>query len=117
MSKNILLFIGAFFVGALITLAIRTAKHDPYISPLTAPERIESVIDTNSHQHAEASPAAGEIPVNTVCPICGMDVDPNVATAMYEGKIVGFGCKNCPPKFAAEPEAFGPSALENKVAE
>jgi len=117
MSKNILIFIGAFFIGALVTLAIRTAKHDPYTPAETVPIMIKPADAMETHEHAEAAPATDAKPVNTVCPICGMEVDPDVATAMYEGIIIGFGCKNCPPKFAAEPEAFGPSALENKVAE
>lgn len=53
--------------------------------------------------------------VNTVCAICGMDVDPSIKPATYKGKLVGFGCRMCPPKFAADPERYGPAALENRV--
>jgi hypothetical protein len=55
--------------------------------------------------------------VNTVCAICGMDVDPSIKPATYKGKLVGFGCRMCPPKFAADPERYGPAALENRVVE
>jgi len=55
--------------------------------------------------------------VNTVCAICGMDVDPSIKPATYQGKLVGFGCRMCPPKFAADPERYGPAALENRVVE
>ena len=54
--------------------------------------------------------------VNTVCPICGMDVDPEIQPATYQGKAVGFGCKACPPKFTASPERYGPHALRDEVA-
>jgi hypothetical protein len=68
-----------------------------------------------------ADPHAGHgamktgVPVNTVCAICGMDVDPSIKPATYKGKLVGFGCRMCPPKFAADPERYGPAALENRV--
>lgn len=117
MNKNILIFIGALFVGALISLAIRTAKHDPYPLPANDSGLIEPATVMETHAHVDVAPVSDGKPVNTVCPICGMDVDPGVATAIYDGKVVGFGCKNCPPKFAEEPEVFGPAALENKVVE
>jgi YHS domain-containing protein len=49
--------------------------------------------------------------VNTTCAICGMPVDPRFPTATYQGKTIGFGCRMCPPKFAAEPERYGPAFL------
>jgi YHS domain-containing protein len=63
-----------------------------------------------------AAPAAGA-PVNTICAICGMPVNPKLPTATYQGKTIGFGCKACPPKFAAEPDRYGPAALKNQVVE
>lgn len=66
---------------------------------------------------ATGKPAAGtEKPVNTVCAICGMEVDPKVPTAQYQGKTIGFGCRMCPPKFKADPERWGPLYLKNEVA-
>jgi hypothetical protein len=46
-----------------------------------------------------------------------MPVNPKLPTAVYQGKTVGFGCKACPGQFAADPDRFGPSALQNKVVE
>jgi YHS domain-containing protein len=54
-------------------------------------------------------------PVNTVCAICGMDVDPKLETLEYQGKTIGFGCKLCAPKFKADPERYGPAYLKNEV--
>jgi hypothetical protein len=62
--------------------------------------------------HAAAKPGAT---VNTICAICGMDVDPSIKPATYRGQLVGFGCRMCPPKFARDPDRYGPAALENKV--
>ena len=62
-----------------------------------------------------AATAASKMPVNTVCAICGMEVNPGVPTAEYQGKKIGFGCKMCPPKFKAEPDKYGPYYLRNEV--
>jgi YHS domain-containing protein len=53
--------------------------------------------------------------VNTVCAICGMDVDPRLPTQQYQGKTIGFGCRMCPPKFKADPDRYGPAYLRNEV--
>jgi hypothetical protein len=44
-----------------------------------------------------------------------MDVNPKLPTAVYQGKIIGFGCKMCPPKFKADPDRYGPYYLRNEV--
>jgi len=63
---------------------------------------------------APATPAAGQ-PVNTVCAICGMAVDPRIPTAEYQGKTIGFGCRICPAKLQAEPDRYGPLYLNNQT--
>ena len=63
---------------------------------------------------AASSPNAGK-PVNTVCAICGMAVDPTLPTAQYKGQTIGFGCKMCAPKFKAEPDRYGPFYIRNEV--
>jgi YHS domain-containing protein len=103
-----------------VAVAVRVARYDaPAPSPATAavaPAAVSSG-DHSGHQHAEETPVPAESEtVNSVCPICGMDVDPSLPPATYEGKRVGFGCKACPPKFAADPDKYGPFALKNEVA-
>lgn len=120
MKKSIILFLFAFAIGAVVAVTVRVARHDaPAPAPATmavAPPAV-SAGDHSAHQHAEATPAPAESgTVNSVCPICGMDVDPSLTPATYEGKCVGFGCKACPPKFAADPGKYGPYALKNEVA-
>lgn len=56
-----------------------------------------------------AAPAKKEEPkpvaVNTVCPVSGKAVDAQVTFA-YEGKVIGFCCKDCCAAFAKEPKKF-----------
>jgi YHS domain-containing protein len=114
MNKNHLIFAVTFLAGALTALAFRTAHHDPYATP--EPATLSQPAESG-HVHQNAAPAADEKPVNTVCAICGMDVDPKLPTARYQGKVIGFGCKKCPAEFAAHPDKYGPAALKNQVVE
>lgn len=122
MKKSIVLFLIAFGIGAVITLAVRAARHQaPAPTPAastataTAPASVSSE-DHSGHQHAGGATAKAEAgTVNSICTICGMDVDPSIPPATYEGKRIGFGCKACPPKFAADPGKYGPHALKNEV--
>ena len=68
-------------------------------------------------QPASAPAASATAAVNTICAICGMPVDPKLGTIAYKGKLIGFGCKTCPPKFKADPEKYGEAALKNQVVE
>lgn len=66
--------------------------------------------------NARAKPAGDpSLPVNTVCAICGMKVDPKLPTAEYKGQTIGFGCKMCAPKLKANPDRYGPYYLRNEV--
>ncbi len=55
-------------------------------------------------------PGAGQAPtalapVNTTCPVSGSPVNPKYAV-VFDGKVVGFCCPNCPKEFWADPQAF-----------
>jgi hypothetical protein len=107
--KSLLLFLATFAIGAAIALTTRTALHDPHAEPATA-------VAPAADPHAgHAAPVTANT-VNTTCPICGMEVNPDLKPATYQGKLVGFGCAACPPRFAKEPDRYGPSALRNEVA-
>lgn len=131
MTKSILLFAGAFAAGAAIALGARTVMVAPESLPAPTPS-VAAVAAPAGHDHAQpketerpkpapAAPTSKAVPetkvVNTVCPICGMDVDPRLKPAEYKGHLVGFGCRACPPKFAKEPDRYGPAALRNEVVE
>jgi YHS domain-containing protein len=127
MTKNIVLFVATFIVGALIALAARTALHKPFTSPTGHTENAAYAPMVNNSSPAAAPAPVAPAPtaplasepsaktVNTLCAICGMDVDPDLPTATYQGKVVGFGCKACPSKFAANPDRYGSAALRNEV--
>ncbi len=134
MTRNVFLFLGPFVVGALIALVARSAMFEPhsdasdvssnggeYTSMVTntlAPPSNTSPDDPlSAHRASTPAPAASAgQPVNTVCAICGMDVDPSLPTVEYQGKTIGFGCRMCPPKFKADPDRWGPIYLRNEVA-
>jgi hypothetical protein len=116
MIRHLVIF-GCFFaIGALLTLAVRTARHDPHAVAVQPPPAASAAPADAAPAPAAAAPAASA-PVNTMCALCGMEVDPAIPTALYRGKVIGFGCKACPPRFAADPERYGPAALANQVVE
>ena len=120
MTKHVFIFLGTFVLGAIIALAARTAAHQPHAEhapAVAAAKRTTAPAAPDTHEHAAHGAAPAAKPVNTVCAICGMDVDPNLPTAQYQGKTIGFGCKMCPPKFKAEPDKYGPLYLRNEVVE
>ena len=80
-----------------------------------APTAKAAPTDPHANHGASAATAADDKPVNTLCAICGMDVDPKLPTLEYQGKKIGFGCKMCPPKFKADPDRYGPYYLRNEV--
>ncbi len=127
MTRHVLTFLATFALGAAIALALRTARHDPHAAHAEPPSAgAPSAPHPAGEVHAAPSPAvpvtaataaakSDAAPVNTVCAICGMKVDPNLPTAEYQGKTIGFGCRMCPPKFKADPDRYGPSYLRNEV--
>jgi hypothetical protein len=60
-----------------------------------------------------AAPTAAPAIFNTICPGCGGPVDPDLPTVLYEGKVIGFNCGSCRPRFLKDPQRFGPAALKN----
>jgi hypothetical protein len=66
---------------------------------------------------AAATAATTAVVVNTICPICGMVVDPSIPPAAWDGVLVGFGCRACPPEFASDPAKYGAAARTNTVVE
>lgn len=50
---------------------------------------------------------------NTVCPVMGDEVDPEVKTVPYNGKVYGFCCKGCIKKFSNNPEKYAAKLSED----
>lgn len=58
----------------------------------------------------DAAPAAEEelaslAPINTTCPVSGSPVNPKYRV-VYDGKVIGFCCPNCPKSFWDDPAGF-----------
>lgn len=49
---------------------------------------------------------AAPAPVNTACPVTGKPVDP-AYQVVFQGRVIGFCCRNCPTAFWADPEKYG----------
>ncbi|MEK7413047.1 MAG: hypothetical protein AAB263_07005 [Planctomycetota bacterium] len=114
MLRQLSIFLVTFAVGVVLAVVIRTAMHRSTVTtaaPVSAPTALTSA---STPTPAPVSKPTGTS-VNTICAICGMPVKPSLGTAEYHGKLIGFGCSACPAKFAANPDAYGPAALENKV--
>jgi hypothetical protein len=141
MIRTLSIFLGTFVAGALIALVARAAFFAPHAgadaTPVGGGDYAPMVTNTLAPANSAAKPAApaadehaghgapkasaradaaADVPVNTVCAICGMPVDPKLPTAQYQGKTIGFGCKMCPPKFAKDPDRWGPLYLRNETA-
>lgn len=126
MIRHLLLFAACFVAGALTILVLRAIDHEPYAeaapaaAPAVAPPAPAAPAAAPADPHAghAAAPAAADAkPVNTRCAICGMRVDPSLGTAIYQGKVIGFGCKACPEEFRKNPDRYGPAALADQVVE
>jgi YHS domain-containing protein len=122
MTKQILTFLATFVGGALIALVARAAMFSPNDSSAQpAPSAFAASASAAAAQpdpHANHNAALQQKkPVNTVCAICGMEVDPSLPTAEYKGQTIGFGCRMCPSKFKANPDKYGPAYLRNEVLE
>ncbi|MFQ5651952.1 MAG: hypothetical protein ACE5IY_18620 [bacterium] len=56
----------------------------------------------NTVQEVSSEPVAW----NKVCPVSGGEVDLELPTVAYQGRVVGFCCPGCDEKFIETPEQF-----------
>ena len=54
---------------------------------------------------AAAQSTAALTPINTICPVSEKAVDPRYLV-VYEGRVIGFCCENCPKTFWEDPQSF-----------
>ena len=52
-------------------------------------------------------------PWNKVCPVKGNQVESDSPTVEYNGKVYGFCCPGCDPKFAKNPEKYAKNLSED----
>lgn len=122
MTRHLAIFLATFAVGAVIAVVLRATLHRPYQDGHPgSPPASQQAGPGHAHPVPVPVPAAtaatATTAVNTVCPICGMAVDPAIPTTAYQGRQIGFGCRACPPKFTADPQRYGEAALKNQVVE
>lgn len=69
-------------------------------------EALETESDIKLTEQAAPPVAAAALkPANTCCPITGKPLDPRYQI-LYEGKVIGFCCPNCPKEFWADPAKY-----------
>lgn len=101
--RYLVIFTVSLVIGGAVMLIARTARHQPFTTPspaVTVPP-------------VSAPISNDKTTVNTRCPVCGMDVDGNIAAQQWQGHAIGLGCAKCPEKFSAHPDHYGPYALKN----
>lgn len=67
----------------------------------------------NHDDSVDSDSLKSESPWNSLCPVMGGEVDPEVATVMYEGKAYGFCCKGCDKKFKKDPAKYSKNLSED----
>ena len=127
MIRHLTILAVTFVLGAALAITIRTRDHQPYAAPpapapaappapAAAPAPAASGIPAPVPETPTAA-APAPVPINTICPGCGGPVKPNLPTALYQGKVIGFNCAGCLPMFREDPTKYGEAALKNVMAE
>src|SRR5882724_8395909 len=94
MRQNILIGVFACMLAAMVGAAIYAAEKKGSEKPTTQPAATQ----------ASTQSAA---PINKFCAVeTENPVDPTVPTVTYKGKVIGFCCEDCVPKFKKNPEAY-----------
>ncbi|MDB5289548.1 MAG: hypothetical protein JWL69_789 [Phycisphaerales bacterium] len=76
---------------------------------LSAADKPEKKDAKKPEAPAATQPAATQ-PAKPINKFCAIDkenpVDPTVPTVTYKGKVIGFCCEDCAPKFKKDPEYY-----------
>jgi YHS domain-containing protein len=111
------LFVLGLAIGGLVVFGIRAATLDtsstdaqagqtPTPSPAAAePHAGHEPAPDNQPPDPAPTPIAAKQPENTICPVMGNPVDPEVFVD-YEGRRIGFCCPGCDTLFLEEPEKY-----------
>ncbi len=65
--------------------------------------------DKDLHEGSSMDKKMGQINSgiwNTVCPVKGEEVDPEVRTVTYRDKVIGFCCAGCDEEFRKDPDEY-----------
>ncbi len=89
-----------FHAGSRLSYILKTAMRKLIISSSII------LITLSACQNSESPKPVAKQAFNAVCPISGEPVSPKSQTVEYEGKVYGFCCDSCEPKFKAEPAKY-----------
>ncbi len=64
------------------------------------------IVSLSACQKSEPKQEVAKPVFNEVCPISGEPVSAKSKTVEYEGKLYGFCCNSCEPKFKADPAKY-----------
>jgi YHS domain-containing protein len=64
------------------------------------------LVSLSACQKSEPPKPAAKPAFNEVCPVSGEPVNPKSKTVEHEGKVYGFCCNSCEPKFKADPAKY-----------
>lgn len=111
--RKIYIWGGAFSADGIAKLRRERPelKVDAGDAPAAGVVKIEDPIKLTSDAPPPGAPAAPPgnavilTPINSVCPVSGQPVDPKYQI-VFEGRVIGFCCTNCPNKFWANPAEF-----------
>ncbi len=66
-----------------------------------------STKETHSEANMEKTDETEVVQIwNKFCPVKGEEVDADVPTFEYQGKVIGFCCPGCDKKFQKDPETY-----------
>ncbi len=102
--------------------------HDGHGAPPadTAPRPATPAQSPAAPPSAAPAPHLGSVPApvggpdapiaNSICPVCGMDVDPDLAPVATAHGVIGIACPPCIPKIKRDPKRYADAARENRKA-
>ncbi len=102
------IFLFVFFLAAgNVALAQEHTNHNHNT------HKTDSVTVKNDSVEVKNETTEVKKPWNTICPVMGEEVDPDVKTVSYNGKEYGFCCKSCIKKFSKNPEKYAAKLSED----
>ncbi|MBU2493269.1 MAG: hypothetical protein KJ571_11645 [Bacteroidetes bacterium] len=99
LSKNNFLTLSAIMISCFILAFFNTVSADSFYNNSDSTKY--KTIDRNNNDSLFINESGtNNKSWNEVCPVLGFKVDPKQETILFEDKLYGFCCKDCPRKFS-----------------